>query len=137
MYIAFGNEVLDSDEIKQIIEENSDLKVLKDMSKGSKREDIVAFNVSIDVEILKEEIRDTCELEEIEEDELFEEYLAVAEELAVDVEEFLPEESIIQIAAYKLDGSTNAVNLVIAIAHESLTEVKLRDIMKRLLTQVE
>lgn len=137
MYIAFGNEVLDSDEIKQIIEENSDLKVLKDMSKGSKREDIVAFNVSVDVEILKEEIRDTCELEEIEEDELFEEYLAVAEELAIDVEEFLPEESIIQIVSYKLDGSANAVNLVIAISHESLTEVKLRDIMKRLLTQVE
>lgn len=137
MYITFGNEVLDSNEVKQIIEENSDLKVLKDMSKGSKREDIVAFNVSIDVEILKEEIRDTCELEEIEEDELFEEYLAVAEELAVDVEEFLPEESIIQIVAYKLDSSANSVNLVIAIAHESLTEVKLRDIMKRLLTQVE
>ena len=54
MYIAFGNRVLDSKDFKEIIEMNSQFKVIKDMSKGSKREDIIAFNLKIDVDILKE-----------------------------------------------------------------------------------
>ena len=38
MYVAFGNRVVDSLDFKKLIEENSNFKVLKDMSKGSKRE---------------------------------------------------------------------------------------------------
>ena len=34
MYIAFGNRVLDSKDFKEIIEMNSQFKVIKDMSKG-------------------------------------------------------------------------------------------------------
>ena len=56
MYIAFGNRVLDSKDIKNIIEENTEFKVIKDMSKGSKREDIVAFNLSVSIDILNEEM---------------------------------------------------------------------------------
>ena len=57
MYIAFGNRVLDSKDFKEIIEMNSQFKVIKDMSKGSKREDIIAFNLKIDVDILKEMLK--------------------------------------------------------------------------------
>ena len=56
MYIAFGNRVLDSNDIKNIIEENTEFKVIKDMSKGSKREDIVAFNLSLDIDTLNKEM---------------------------------------------------------------------------------
>lgn len=137
MYIAFGRKVIDSDEVKKEIVENSEFKVVKDMSKGSKREDIVAFNLSIDLDILNEVLKDDYDLEQLSEDELFEEYLSLAEEMATDIEEFCPEESMIDIKAYKLDESDNDIKLVMAIAHEELGEPKLRDVMKRLLTQVE
>ena len=64
MYIAFGNRVLDSNDIKNIIEENTEFKVIKDMSKGSKREDIVAFNLSVSIDMLNEEISESININE-------------------------------------------------------------------------
>ena len=56
MYIAFGNRVVDSMDMKKLIEDNTEFKVIKDMSKGSKREDIVAFNLSMNIDLLNEEL---------------------------------------------------------------------------------
>ena len=56
MYIVFGTEILDTKEIGESIEENTEFKVLKDMTKGTKREDVCAYNLSIAVEMLNEEI---------------------------------------------------------------------------------
>lgn len=137
MYIAFGKRVVDSDEILRLIEDNSEFKVLKDMSKGSKREDVVAFNLSVDINVLNDILSEDYNINELSEDELFDEYLTLAEEIATDIEEFLPEESLLDIKAYKWDESDNDVKLVIVIVNEELGELKLRDIMKRLLTQVE
>jgi hypothetical protein len=41
------------------------------------------------------------------------------------------------IKSYEWDKSVNAIKLVIIIASEDIYEVKLRDVMKRLVTQVE
>ncbi|MGL5085719.1 MAG: hypothetical protein ACRC68_08405 [Clostridium sp.] len=136
MYVAFGNKIVDSTEIKDKIEANTEMKIIKDMSKGSKRDDIIAYNISIDLDILNAEIKDTCNLDDLSEDELFEEYVAIAEEVAIEIEEYLPEEAIIEIRTYKWEPSDNDVKMVVAIAHDELGEVKLRDIIKRLLTQV-
>lgn len=136
MYIALGNTVVDSKEMKETIESNTDFKVVKDMSKGTKREDILAFNLSVDIETLKEILKEDYELEEVEEDELFEEFISLTEEMTIDIEDFTPENSIIQSKAYKWDAD-DTIKLVIAIADEEVGELKLKDIMKRLLTQVE
>lgn len=136
MYIALGNTVIDSKEMKETIENNTDFKVVKDMSKGTKREDILAFNLSVDIETLKEILKEDYELEEVEEDELFEEFISLTEEMTIDIEDFIPENSIIQSKAYKWDAD-DTIKLVIAIADEDVGELKLKDIMKRLLTQVE
>ena len=135
MYIAFGNRVLDSKDFKEIIESNSEFKVIKDMSKGSKREDIIAFNLSVDINILKEILKD--DFEDINSEEAMEEIWSLADELGTDLEEVMPEDSYFDIRAYKLDESTNNINLIMAICHETLGERKLKDVMKRLLTQVE
>jgi hypothetical protein len=142
MYILFGNNVVDSKEIGESIEANSDFKVIKDMSKGSKREDILAFNLSIGIDILKdimEEEQDISALDQAEltEDDLFDEYLNLAEEVATELDEIAPEGSILDIRAYKWDKSDNDIKLVIAIAHEEIGEGKLRDVMKTLVKQVE
>ena len=137
MYIAFGNRVIYSNDIKKIIEENTEFKVIKDMSKGSKREDIVAFNLSLSIDVLNEEIKDDMDISEADEDTLFEEYMAFTEELGFELEEYLPEDSIVDFKAYKWEPSDNDIKAVIVIANEELGLGKLKDVMRRLLTQVE
>ena len=120
MYIAFGNRVLDSKDIKNIIEENTEFKVIKDMSKGSKREDIVAFNLSVSIDILNEEIEESININELDEDSLFDEYMASTEELGFELEEYLPEDSIIDFKAYKWEPSDNDIKAVLVMANEEL-----------------
>lgn len=137
MYIAFGRTVLDTEEIKNKIEENSEFKVVKDMSKGTKREDTAAYNLSISIDVLKGIIEDDYSIEDLTEDELFEEYISLAEELVTDLEDLFEEEAIIDIKAYKWDPSDNDIKLVIAAVHRDVGENKLKDVMRRLLTQLE
>ena len=137
MYIVFGNEIIDSSEIKDIIENNSDFKVEKDLTKGSKREDTLAYQISIDVSLLNEVIKETYELDSIDEEELFDEYMILPDELAMELEKYMPEDVIINVRAYKWDNSDDTIKLVLAMAHLELGELKLSDITKRLLTQVD
>lgn len=137
MYTMFGNRVIDSKEMKALIEANSNFKVIKDMSRGSKREDILAFNLSVDISILNELIEEEGDISGLTEDELFDEYLALAEGLTSEIEGILPEEAILDIRAYKWDKSDNDIKSVIAVTHEEVGERKLMDVMKGLLKQVE
>lgn len=137
MYIAFGNRVVDSKDFIKIIEDNTEFKVIKDMSKGSKREDIVAFNLSVSIDILNEEISIEEDIKSLDEDTLFDEYMAITEEMGYELEEYFPEDSIIDFKAYKWDPSDNDIKAVIVIANEELGEGKVKDIIRRLLTQVE
>ena len=137
LYIVFGNEIIDSSEIKDIIENNSDFNVEKDLTKGSKREDTLAYQISIDVALLNEVIKESYELDSIDEEELFDEYMTLSDELAMELEEYMPEDIIINARAYKWDNSDNTIKLVLAMAHLELGELKLSDITRRLLTQVD
>ncbi len=142
MYVLFGDTVVDSKDMKEAIEANSDFKVVKDMSKGSKREDILAYNLSISVDTLNEIMEEEQELSKedkakLTEDELFDEYLTLAEEVATELDEVVPEGAILDIRAYKWDTSDNDIKLVIAIAHEELGETKLENVMRILLKQIE
>ncbi len=137
MYIAFGNRVVDSEDFKKVIEENTEFKVIKDMSKGSKREDIVAFNLSLSIDLLNEELKEDFNLAELDEDTLFEEYMALTEEIGFEIEEYLDEDAIMQFRAYKLDPSDNDIKAVVVIAQEELGMGKVKDVLRRALTQVE
>ena len=57
MYIIFGEEIVDSEEIRESIEKNSDFTVDRDMCKGTKREDVVAYQLSISINILNEKLK--------------------------------------------------------------------------------
>lgn len=137
MYIAFGRKVVDTEEMKNEIEKNSEFKVLKDMSKGTKREDTFAYNLSISIDILNKIISDDYDIKDLSEDELFDEYMSLSEELATDMEELLPADSIIDVKAYKWDLSDNDIRVIIAGVNEEVGEGKLKDVMRRLITQLE
>lgn len=137
MYILFGNEIVDSEEIKELIEGETPFRVDKDLSKGSKREDTLAFQVSIDIEELNNIIKEEYDLEEMETEDLFDEYMSLTDEIGVDLEELMPDGAILNARSYKWDNSDNRIKAVVVIAHEELGELKLMDITKRLLTQVD
>ncbi|MDO5038101.1 hypothetical protein [Clostridium sp.] len=137
MYIVFGTKILDTKDIAKNIEDNTEFKVLKDMSKGTKREDVAAYNLSIPVEVLNEEIENDYNIEELDEDTLFEEYVAIAEEIAMEVEEYLPDESQVRFVTYKWDLSDNDIRGILVVGNDEIKENKLFDVLKRLLTQVE
>lgn len=137
MYVIFGNQIVDSEEIKDIIKNNSDFTVETDMSKATKREDVVAYQLSISIDTLKQYINEDFDVESIEEEDLFDELMTIADEAAMELEEVMPEESIINARAYKWDNSENAIKVIIAICNEDLGELKLSDVTKRLLSQID
>ncbi|QJA09835.1 hypothetical protein HF520_13570 [Romboutsia sp. CE17] len=137
MYVIFGTEIVDSEELKDIITSNSDFIVEKDMSKATKREDVVAYQLSISIDTLKQYIKEDYEIESIEDEELFDELMTMADEVAMELEEVMPPESIVNARAYKWDNSDDAIKVIIAICNEELGELKLSDVIKRLLSQID
>lgn len=137
MYIVFGNEIIDSGEIKIAIEENSSFIVEKDMTKGTKREDALAYQISISINELNEIIKESYQIEDLESEDLFDEYMTLSDELAMQLEEIMPEEVIMNARAYKWDNSDDTIKVVIVMGHIELGELKLSDITKRLLSQTD
>ena len=101
MYIEFGNEIIDSKDMKEKIEKNTEFRVIKDMSKGSKREDILAFNLSITIDTLNNKMLEESNVNVLTEDKLFEEYLNSAEKIATSIKIYTPAKAIVDIKAYK------------------------------------
>ncbi len=137
MYILFDEQIIDSEEIKDLIEKNSDFKVEKDMCKASKREDILAYLLTLDVDIVKDQIRQEYDLQDIEIEELFEEYMSISEERAMELEDLMPMYSIMTTRSYKLDMTENKIKTIIVAAHTDLGLLKLTDVLNRLLSATD
>lgn len=137
MYVVFGDEIVDSEELREEIQENSDFIIEKDLTKGTKREDTLAYQMSIDIEVLNEIIKEEYSLDEIDSEELFDEYITLADELAMELEDIMPEYAVVNARAYKWDNSANAIKVVIAIGHAEIGELKVSDVVRRLLSQVD
>lgn len=137
MYIIFGEEIVDSEEIREIIEENSDFRVDRDMCKGTKREDVVAYQLSIKVDILNGELEQDYDLDNMSEEELFEEYISLSEEMAVGLQEFMPKHSLVNSISYKWDNSENVIKTVFTMAYIGLGQLKLNDVSRRLLNELD
>lgn len=137
MYIVLGDEIIDSEEIKQLIEDEIPFKVEKDMTKGTKREDTLAYKLSIPVNDLNQIIKDEYDLEDIGEEDLFDEYMTLCDEIIMEVEEILPDNTIVNARSYKWDTSDDSIKSIIAIGHIQMGELKLSDVTRRLLKQVD
>ncbi|WP_099192839.1 hypothetical protein [Tepidibacter mesophilus] len=137
MFVIFKDDVIDSNDIKEIISDNSEFNILEDMSARSKREDIVAFNMSIKINVLNDMLEDDgYDVEEENKEELLDEYMDLADTLAIELEEYMPERSILKAYAYKYDDAEDCIKLVLAMCHRDIGELKLSDIVKRLLSIV-
>ena len=137
MYIIFDEQIIDSEEIKNLIEEKSNFKVEKDICKATKREDVLAYLLTLDVDLIKKEIEEEYDLSGMEMDDLFEEYMQIAEEKAMELEDLMPMYSIMEARSYKWDMSENKIKTVMAVTHTDLGTLKLSDVVKRLLSETD
>ncbi|MDB0440452.1 hypothetical protein ACTPDI_20135 [Clostridioides difficile] len=137
MYIIIGNEIVDSEELKIIIDKNSKFKVEKDLSKSTKREDIIAYQLSINLDYLDAIISEQDDDINLSDEEKFDEYMTLSDELALDLEELMPKYTIINARAYKLDEVEGVVKIILVIAYADLGHLKLSDVIKRLLRQID
>ncbi|KPI56013.1 hypothetical protein KW95_00185 [Clostridioides difficile] len=137
MYIVIGNEIVDSEELKVTIDKNSKFKVEKDLSKSTKREDVIAYQLSIDLSYLDTIISEQYDSVNLSDEEKFDEYMTLSDELALDLEEFMPKYTIINARAYKLDEVDGVVKIILAIAYADLGHLKLSDVVKRVSRQID
>ncbi|QQQ86622.1 MULTISPECIES: hypothetical protein [Peptostreptococcales] len=131
MYVVFGDEVLDSNEVIALFNNESDFFVETDLTKSTKREDIIALKLKINIE----DIYSDSKFDQYNE-EIFEEYLDNAEEIITDfVEINFDYKKRFVTSAYKWEELDNSIYLIAAFSDISLPLLKLNDVLNRLLKQ--
>lgn len=136
-YIVMGDNFVDSEEVLKEIEENIKFKRVSDLTRGSKREDTLIFQIVQDVNQLKIELDLEGQGIEIEEDELVEELMNLADEKAYMVEEFVPEDAICYVYSYHYDEGLEEIRTIVVAADEAIGELRLRDVAERILRSVD
>ncbi len=132
MYQILGDEVYDSVEIAKKIEAYTSFKVREDMSKRTKRDDALAFKLSIPVSKLKPGAK-----EYLDDENEINNLMKLADEISHAQMENLELKYVIQKTyAYTYDEVENQILLVTGIMHLSNGRRKLPDVIKRLLSQV-
>ena len=131
MYILFGNEILDSNDIINLINKDSDFKVETDLTKSTKREDVIALKININIKNIDLNLKFNQY-----DDIVFEKYLNKAEEIFMNFsnEKFDYTKRIV-VNAYKWDELSNSIYLIVALSDISLPLLKLNDVLGRLLKQ--
>ena len=131
MYVVFGDEVLDSNEIIDLFNNESDFIVETDLTKSTKREDVIALKLRIGVE----DIYSDSKFDQYNED-IFEEYLDNAEEMITDFADInFDYKKRFVTSAYKWEELDNSIYLIAAFSDISLPLLKLNDVLNRLLKQ--
>ena len=131
MYVVFGDEVLDSNEIIDLFNNESDFIVETDLTKSTKREDVIALKLKINIE----DIYSDSKFDQYNE-EIFEEYLDNAEEMITDFADInFDYKKRFVTSAYKWEELDNSIYLIAAFSDISLPLLKLNDVLNRLLKQ--
>lgn len=132
MYQMLADTVYDSEEILKLIESSTSFTVKEDMTKRTKREDALAYKLSITAEKL-----DPDAGKYIEDEEKINLLMEKSDELLKsELNNLKLEFTIIQSYSYTYDEVTNEILSVMAIMHLQNGRRKLPDVIKRLLSQV-
>lgn len=132
MYQMLADTVYDSEEILKLIECSTSFTVKEDMTKRTKREDALAYKLSITAEKL-----DPDAGKYIEDEEKINLLMEKSDELLKsELDNLKLEFTIIQSYSYTYDEVTNEILSVMAIMHLQNGRRKLPDVIKRLLSQV-
>ena len=133
MYVIFRDEMIDSEDIIEKINKSTNFKVITDLTKATKREDVMSFKMAIPVEKLDENT-----IFDWENEELVNELLSKTESLTIDILDFFPKYTVEASSAYKWEELDNSIYIVIVIANIDIKLKKLKlDILPRMMKQVD
>lgn len=133
MYVIFRDEMIDSEDIIEKINKSTNFKVITDLTKATKREDVMSFKMAIPVEKL-----DESTIFDWENEELVNELLSKTESLTRDILDFFPKYTVEASSAYKWEELDNSIYIVIVIANIDIKLKKLKlDILPRMMKQVD
>ncbi|MCT4605961.1 MAG: hypothetical protein N4A64_07620 [Marinisporobacter sp.] len=130
------NKVYDAEEIVKIIHDETEFDVWKDITSRTKREDVLAFILQCDIEILKEELEEELGMEEESEEGYISELMNRTDEYAVEIEELMPEDMLAYYYAYEYDEDEGIIKTILVVSFDELGERKLKDVGNRLITVV-
>ena len=133
MYVLFREDLISSDDIKNEIQEKTLFKVETDLTKATKREDVMAFKLSIPTQDLVPGVKFDWD-----NNQLVEDLFSKAQSLTKDFFAFFPKYTIQASSAYKWDEMEDRIYLVVVIANIDIRMKKLElDILKRMMKQVD
>lgn len=133
MYVIFRDEMIDSEDIIEKINKSTNFKVITDLTKATKREDVMSFKMAIPVEKL-----DESTIFDWENEELVNELFSKTESLTRDILDFFPKYTVEASSAYKWEELDNSIYIVIVIANIDIKLKKLKlDILPRMMKQVD
>ncbi|MEG0250970.1 MAG: hypothetical protein RR561_08905 [Peptostreptococcus sp.] len=133
MYVLFRDDMLDSKDIIEKINSNTDFKVVTDLTNATKREDVMSFKMSIPVEKILENTKFDWENEELVND-----IFSKTEGFTKDILEFFPKYTVEASSAYKWEELENCIYIVVVIANIDIKLKKLKlDILPRMMRQVD
>ncbi len=133
MYRLLGNDVIDTEELVNVIEQKTNIKVREDISNATKRDDAVGLRLSISISELGYDSTLKYEDESIMDSLLTKSDEYVKKELQEPMKEFA-ENTEYNIYSYSFDEVRNEVLIVFAMMSIYNSQRKLRDVIKRLLT---
>ena len=136
-YIVIGDNFIDSEDVLKRIKENTNFKKVKDLTKGSKREDTLVFQIIQDINELKKELNLENQGIDSDEEELIEELMSFADETAYFVEEFMPEDAVCYVYSYHYDEGLEEIRTIVVAADEGIGGLRLRDVAERILRSVD
>lgn len=136
-YVVIGDHFVDSEEVLKTILKGTEFKKVKDLTKGSKREDTLVFQIIQDVNQLKEELNIEENGIAIDDEELVEELMSLADEIAYNIEEFLPDEVVCYVYSYHYDEGLGEIRTIVVAASEEIGGLRLRDVAERILRSVD
>ncbi|SET75474.1 hypothetical protein SAMN05660297_03395 [Natronincola peptidivorans] len=136
-YVLVGDKMIDSEEILKEIINEFQFKAVKDITKGSKREDVLVYQIIQEAEGLKEQLDLPATGETLTEEEIIEELLALADENIVFIEDLIPEGFISYGYSYYYDEGLGEVKSVFVAIDEGVGEKKLKDVTNRVLKSLD
>ena len=133
MYVLFREDLISSDDIKNEIQEKTLFKVETDLTKATKREDVMAFKLSIPTQDLVPGVKFDWD-----DNKLVEDLFSKAQALTKNFLAFFAKYTIQASSAYKWDEMEDRIYLVVVIANIDIRMKKLElDILKRMMKQVD
>lgn len=136
-YVVIGNKVVDSKEILEKIQENFLFKNIKDLTRGSKRDDTLVYQVIHDINQLKGEIQLEGAGVEIDNEEMIDELMNLADEHTSFIEDVIPENCLSYVYSYHYDEGLQEIKTIFIAVDDEVGELRLRDISERILRSVD